>query len=140
MNEHAAKASRAEEVLAAPHKEVTSTTVAASSAGDVDRLAAIAARPAWSVDVEPRLQCEAPGCRREAVAWCAVDGGHCYCGPHIQLTRRTFPERLIVELVDCPRCRQQGPRGPDITFEGENPRHLCRDCAELVRALVEGIE
>lgn len=138
MNERAAKASRAEEVRAASQEEVTSI-VAASSAGDVGQLAAIVSRPSWSADPAdaPRLRCQWEGCDLEAVA-CVVALKECYCRRHARAFRQEHPERRIVALVDCTRCRRQGPVGLALAFEGENTRKLCRDCAELVRAIVEG--
>jgi len=135
-------ASRAEEVLAASKTEEVTPTVAAPSAGDVDpslheaHVAAIAARPPWSVAVDaPPLRCQAPRCEREATAY-ALILDRAYCVTHAQFAARTF-RRRIVPLVDCARCRRQGPVGLALAFEGEDVRKLCRGCAELVRELVE---
>jgi hypothetical protein len=125
----------AEEVSADCASEEVTERQAASSA-DVTRgvhVRAIATRPPWSADVDPPRVCEARGCDRPAVA-CLVASDRAYCRPHAELARRTFPDRLIVPLVDCAWCGRQGPLGLELIFEGENLQRLCRGCAELVRA------
>ncbi len=138
MSERAVKPSLSEGVSADPVKGVTTERRPPSGSG-VEQLGAIAARPVWSVDVDPpRLRCQwEEGCDLEAVA-CVVALEECYCRRHARAFRQEHPDRRIVPLVDCARCGRQSSYGLALRFEGEDVQRLCRGCGELVRDLVEG--
>jgi len=106
--------------------------------------AAVARRAAWNGDgpshrpapAEP-TRCAAKDCE-ELGSWFAVAHARTYCEEHAKRYRLTFPDRRIVRLIICTRCSRQAPSGGAVVFEGETARRLCRECADLVRGLLEG--
>jgi hypothetical protein len=98
-----------------------------------DLAAVIAGRPSWrAVEL---LRCMATGCGELAVVEAPAFPGRVFCGRHAELARRLG--RRTVPLVVCTRCRRQAPIGLVMQFDGEHARRVCRDCAELVRDLLE---
>lgn len=109
-----------------------------------DHLEVIRQRPGWIGEegqqpVQPPTpeRCQGRRCDRRATFY-SLGSRLSYCARHARAASDLFGHR-VVPLVPCACCGRRGPLGLRLAFDGEaKARVLCRDCAELVRDLVEG--